>query len=266
MADAPALESGIGSHGRAAGPVADRRPAYRACPDVPDRVAGRPESSRAGRAQDRRPGRVAGPSRGEARRTGRPEVARSRLGRGPGRRWPVRALCAIGANGGIRRGARAPEVVRADLSVHVHAGRHRARGQRPARGRRGTKLSRHLRHRSAADAEGLGDRPFAWRFRVQPGSIAWDDLFLGRVEIDPSRSGGDFIVARHAVGPSYQLAVVVDDAAMGVNQVIRGSDLATSTPRQIVLYRALGRPLPMFGHVPLVVSADGRRLAKRDNR
>jgi glutamyl-tRNA synthetase len=100
---------------------------------------------------------------------------------------------------------------------------------------------------------------------VPPGSIGWDDLFLGRVAIDPSRSGGDFIVARHTVGPSYQLAVVVDDAAMGVNQVIRGSDLVTSTPRQILLYRALGRPLPIFGHGPLVLSADGRRLAKRDN-
>ena len=120
-------------------------------------------------------------------------------------------------------------------------------------------------HRSAADAEGLGHRPFAWRFRVPPGPIAWDDLFLGRVAIDPGRSGGDFIVARHTVGPSYQLAVVVDDAAMGVNQVIRGSDLVTSTPRQVLLYQALGRSLPIFGHVPLVLSADGRRLAKRDN-
>ena len=101
---------------------------------------------------------------------------------------------------------------------------------------------------------------------MPPGPIAWDDLFLGRVEIDPARSGGDFIVARHTVGPSYQLAVVVDDAAMGINQVIRGSDLVTSTPRQILLYQALGRPVPAFGHVPLVVAADGRRLAKRDNR
>lgn len=120
-------------------------------------------------------------------------------------------------------------------------------------------------HRSASNADGLGHRPFAWRFRVPPGSIAWDDLFLGRVAIDPSRSGGDFIVARHTVGPSYQLAVVVDDAEMGVNQVIRGSDLATSTPRQILLYQALGRPLPEFGHVPVVVTSEGRRLAKRDN-
>ncbi len=119
-------------------------------------------------------------------------------------------------------------------------------------------------HRSARDADGLGDRPFAWRFRVPRESIAWDDLFLGRVEIDPGRSSGDFIVARNGVGPAYQLAVVTDDAAMGVNQVVRGSDLVPSTPRQILLYRALGFLEPTFGHVPLAVTPDGRRLAKRD--
>jgi glutamyl-tRNA synthetase len=120
-------------------------------------------------------------------------------------------------------------------------------------------------HRTAADAEELGDHTFVWRFRVPAQTIAWDDLFLGRTEVDPSRSGGDFIVARHMVGPSYQLAVVVDDATMGINQVIRGADLMTSTPRQILLYQSLGRPLPTFGHVPLAMDADGRRLAKRDN-
>jgi glutamyl-tRNA synthetase len=119
-------------------------------------------------------------------------------------------------------------------------------------------------HRIAADAEGLGNRPFAWRFRVPGGPLTWDDLFLGRVELDPSRAGGDFLVARHTIGPSYQLAVVADDAAMGVNQVIRGADLVPSTPRQLLLYRRLGWPEPTFGHVPMAVTPDGRRLAKRD--
>ncbi len=59
--------------------------------------------------------------------------------------------------------------------------------------------------------------------------------------------------------------MVVDDAAMGVNQVVRGEDLVPSTPRQILLYRALGLPEPAFGHIPLVIGADGRRLAKRDD-
>jgi glutamyl-tRNA synthetase len=119
-------------------------------------------------------------------------------------------------------------------------------------------------HRRAADAAVLGDRPFAWRFRVPAGPIVWDDLFLGRMELDPSRLGGDFLVARHTLGPSYQLAVVADDAAMGINQVIRGADLVPSTPRQLLLYRRLGWPEPAFGHIPLAVTPDGRRLAKRD--
>ncbi len=108
--------------------------------------------------------------------------------------------------------------------------------------------------RTAADAAALGDRPFAWRFRVAKGSVAWDDLFLGSVELDPSQVGGDFLVGRHTLGPSYQLAVVTDDAMMGVSQVIRGLDLVPSTPRQILLYRALGWREPRFGHVPLAVT------------
>jgi glutamyl-tRNA synthetase len=118
--------------------------------------------------------------------------------------------------------------------------------------------------RVADDAEGLGDRPFAWRFRVPPGPISWADRFLGEVRLDPARLGGDFVVARAGIGPSYQLAVVHDDATMGVTEVIRGDDLVPSTPRQILLYRALGWEPPTFGHVPLAVEPGGRRLAKRD--
>ncbi len=100
--------------------------------------------------------------------------------------------------------------------------------------------------RTAADASKLGDRSFAWRFRVTPGPVGWNDVFLGRVERDASQMGGDFLVARQGVGYSYQLAVVADDAAMGVNQVIRGADLVPSTPRQILLYDRLGWPVPAF--------------------
>jgi glutamyl-tRNA synthetase len=120
--------------------------------------------------------------------------------------------------------------------------------------------------RTAADAEGLAraGRPYAWRFRVPDEPIGWDDLVLGRVEGYPARVGGDFLVGRDPAGPAYQLAVVHDDATMGVTQVIRGDDLVPSTPRQVLLYRALGWPPPAFGHVPLAVGPDGRRLAKRD--
>ena len=119
-------------------------------------------------------------------------------------------------------------------------------------------------HRTARDSESLGDRPFAWRFRVPDGPVSWDDRVMGRVQLDPSRSGGDFVVGRAGVGASYQLAVVHDDATMGVTEVIRGDDLVPSTPRQLLLYRALGWEAPTFGHVPLAVDPDGRRLAKRD--
>ena len=119
-------------------------------------------------------------------------------------------------------------------------------------------------YRSADDAASLGDRPFAWRFRVPNGQVWWDDLVLGPTAEEPFLTGGDFVVARSAGPISYQLAAVHDDAAMGVTQVIRGADLVPSTPRQILLYRALGWSEPAFGHVPLAVGPDGRRLAKRD--
>ncbi len=118
--------------------------------------------------------------------------------------------------------------------------------------------------RRVEDAESLGDRSFAWRFRVPNGSVEWIDRFRGTIQLDPARLGGDFVVGRSGVGPSYQLAVVHDDATMGVTEVVRGDDLIPSTPRQILLYRALGWTPPSYAHVPLAVDTDGRRLAKRD--
>jgi glutamyl-tRNA synthetase len=119
-------------------------------------------------------------------------------------------------------------------------------------------------HRTAAgaielEAEG---RPFAWRFRVSH-SPAFHDRYAGEVRIDLQELGGDFVVWKSAGTPAYQLAVVVDDAAMQVSEVIRGDDLIPSTPRQLLLYDALGHSPPTFAHVPLVVGEDGRRLAKR---
>jgi glutamyl-tRNA synthetase len=118
--------------------------------------------------------------------------------------------------------------------------------------------------RRPEDAVALGDVPYAWRFRVPSDDVAWDDLVMGRVRVNPAQEGGDFVVGRSSGEPAYQLAVVHDDATMGINQVIRGDDLVESTPRQILLYRALGWDPPQFGHVPLVLGPDGRRLAKRE--
>jgi glutamyl-tRNA synthetase len=117
-------------------------------------------------------------------------------------------------------------------------------------------------HRTVADAAHL-QQPHAWRFRVGPESLAFDDGLRGPTHIDLRQIGGDFVVWKSSDTPAYQLAVVVDDAAQGITEVIRGDDLIPSTPRQLLLYQALQLKPPRFTHVPLVVGPDGRRLAKR---
>jgi glutamyl-Q tRNA(Asp) synthetase len=104
----------------------------------------------------------------------------------------------------------------------------------------------------------------AYRFRVPPGVLTFEDLVFGPLSEDVENAVGDFVVKR-ADGPfAYQLAVVVDDAAQGVTQVVRGADLLDSTARQIALQRALGLPTPAYAHLPLVLSPDGKKLGKRD--
>jgi glutamyl-tRNA synthetase len=122
--------------------------------------------------------------------------------------------------------------------------------------------------RRVGDAETL-DRPYCWRFRVPVNSPPFVDGFRGPTHIDLRAVGGDFVVWKAprpgvaASTPAYQLAVVVDDAAQGVTEVVRGDDLIPSTPRQLLLYEALDLTPSTFVHVPLVVGPDGRRLAKR---
>lgn len=102
------------------------------------------------------------------------------------------------------------------------------------------------------------------RFHVQAGTVCFDDLLMGRICQDVAEQVGDFVVRRADGLYAYQLAVVVDDGAMGINQVVRGADLLDSTPRQIQLIEALGLPVPSYAHVPLVLNEAGERLAKRD--
>jgi len=114
-------------------------------------------------------------------------------------------------------------------------------------------------------AHGLPDgRPArAFRFRAPEAPIAWEDRLFGRQEESVARSVGDFVV-RRADGPfAYQFAVVVDDADQGITDVVRGSDLITSTGRQIALQRALHFPTPAYTHLPLVLGPDGTKLGKR---
>ena len=104
----------------------------------------------------------------------------------------------------------------------------------------------------------------ALRFRVEPGVVGWDDAVVGRVEEDVARAVGDVVLRRRDGVFAYQLAVVVDDLAMGVTEVVRGQDLLDSTARQILLIRALGGVEPRYAHLPLVVGDDGEKLSKRD--
>ena len=110
--------------------------------------------------------------------------------------------------------------------------------------------------RAAKRASG---RPPALRVRADGARVGFSDRLLG----DVSGIVDDFVVLRGDGAHAYNLAVVVDDAAQGVEEVVRGSDLADSTPRQLWLARALGLPEPAHAHVPLVLGPDGARLAKR---
>ena len=115
----------------------------------------------------------------------------------------------------------------------------------------------------------LSDVPYCWRFRLPAQTPPFVDGCRGLQQLDLHALGGDFVVWKaprppdNVSTPAYQLAVVVDDAAQGVTEVIRGDDLIPSTPRQLLLYDALKLTPPRFAHVPLVVGPDGRRLAKR---
>lgn len=104
----------------------------------------------------------------------------------------------------------------------------------------------------------------ALRLRVPEKTVLFTDGHLGPYAEDLARECGDFLLRRSDGLWAYQLAVVVDDGAMGVTQVVRGSDLLSSTPRQLYLYELLGLMPPEFYHVPLLLAADGRRLSKRD--
>lgn len=104
----------------------------------------------------------------------------------------------------------------------------------------------------------------AWRVRVPGDRVAFTDGVFGRYEENLALDCGDFILRRSDGVYAYQLAVVCDDGLGGVTEVVRGSDLLSSTPRQIWLYRALGFPVPQFYHVPLLVAPDGKRLSKRE--
>lgn len=113
-------------------------------------------------------------------------------------------------------------------------------------------------------AEKSKRRPPAWRVRVPDRVVSFIDGCQGVYTENLAKDCGDFIIRRSDGVYGYQLAVVVDDGEMGVTEVVRGSDLLNSTPRQMYLYEQLGFPIPQFYHMPLLTAPDGRRLSKRD--
>lgn len=104
---------------------------------------------------------------------------------------------------------------------------------------------------------------YCWRFRSSQRVFEFDDRVLGLQETRPSETLGDFPVTQKNGEPSYQLAVTVDDSMMGITEVVRGNDLVASTFRQLQIFEFLNASPPSYAHVPLVLGADGRRLAKR---
>jgi glutamyl-tRNA synthetase len=121
------------------------------------------------------------------------------------------------------------------------------------------------RFASLAEAQKFAGRSPVIRFAVPDETVFWNDLFAGPREYQVARQLGDFVIAKADGTPAYQLSVVVDDMDAGVTHVVRGDDLLDSTPRQILLYRALQKAdsIPSYYHLPLVVGPDGFRLAKR---
>jgi glutamyl-Q tRNA(Asp) synthetase len=102
------------------------------------------------------------------------------------------------------------------------------------------------------------------RLRTSVGNMDWHDRRLGPQQQNVATSVGDFVLKRSDGLWSYQLAVVVDDAAQGITHVVRGEDLADNTPRQMVLQQALGLPALIYMHTPLVLAADGEKLSKQN--
>ena len=122
------------------------------------------------------------------------------------------------------------------------------------------------RHLSDAEVEArrAAGRTPGWRVAVDGRTIAFEDLVQGSYAQKLDRDCGDFLIRRSDGAFAYQLAVVVDDAAQGVNSVVRGVDLLCSTPQQRYLQDLLGLPHPAYAHVPLLVAEQNRRLSKRD--
>ncbi len=113
-----------------------------------------------------------------------------------------------------------------------------------------------------AEGRARAGEPHAIRLRVPEGETRWDDLVHGEMSFR-NEDLDDLVILRSDGTPIYNLAVVSDDHHMGITHVIRGDDHLSNTPKQVLLYRALGYPVPRFGHLPMILGPDGKRLSKR---
>ena len=130
--------------------------------------------------------------------------------------------------------------------------------------RSGFRYDRRCYRRSADEAAALvtAGTPSTIRFLLPDEEVAWDDAVHGRISFQ-SQDLDDFVILRSDGTAIYNLAVVSDDIDMGITHVIRGDDHVSNTPKQILLYRALGRSIPVFAHVPMILGTDGKKLSKR---
>lgn len=104
--------------------------------------------------------------------------------------------------------------------------------------------------------------PFTWRFKAENKTVSWDDLVRGLVKFD-TKLVGDFVIVKSDGYPTYNFAVVVDDAEMKISHVLRGDDHISNTPRQILLYESLGFPVPIFCHISMILGPNKEKLSKR---
>lgn len=149
-----------------------------------------------------------------------------------------------------------------DFSTPEEVTQDRAEDQAAGKRHRGARQRADARSKEDEEALITSGIPFAVRFRVPEGETVWDDKVHGEMrfrneEID------DLVILRSDATPTYNLAVVSDDVEMGITLVLRGDDHLSNTPKQILLYEALGKPVPSFAHVPMILGADGKRLSKR---
>ncbi len=136
------------------------------------------------------------------------------------------------------------------------------RAEYQAKGQEGVRF--HSPWRDKTEADWLADRSFVWRFRApQDGQTVVKDVIKGEVVFENTMHVDDFVVARQDGTPTYNFTVVVDDLTMKISHVIRGDDHLNNTAKQILLYQALGEELPVFGHLPMILGSDKKRLSKR---